>query len=241
MCHDGVPPGPPSASGCAGVGLMLTLHRASPVWATHAPQLWAAHSPHPQVLFSTETFAMGVNAPARTVVFQSLRCGHSLLLPGVSRAPLSSCCVLRFPCAPGFRCAAAGAVWTDSHQRLPPSLRTFLFAGSTMASHSATCCPGSTLRHADAAAGAAPCAPAQPRMRGRAQAASGPPCLPRCKHAFPWPLPTGNRKPLFVVARCLSWARRWRGGRGGAGWIQWVLWSSPAGMSCPKKWTSSAC
>lgn len=26
-----------------------------------------------KVLFSTETFAMGVNAPARTVVFQSLR------------------------------------------------------------------------------------------------------------------------------------------------------------------------
>ena len=26
-----------------------------------------------RVLFSTETFAMGVNAPARTVVFQSLR------------------------------------------------------------------------------------------------------------------------------------------------------------------------
>lgn len=26
-----------------------------------------------QVLFCTETFAMGVNAPARTVVFQSLR------------------------------------------------------------------------------------------------------------------------------------------------------------------------
>ena len=26
-----------------------------------------------KVLFSTETFAMGVNAPARTVIFQSLR------------------------------------------------------------------------------------------------------------------------------------------------------------------------
>ena len=26
-----------------------------------------------KVLFSTETFAMGVNAPARTVVFQSIR------------------------------------------------------------------------------------------------------------------------------------------------------------------------
>lgn len=26
-----------------------------------------------RVLFSTETFAMGVNAPARTVIFQSLR------------------------------------------------------------------------------------------------------------------------------------------------------------------------
>lgn len=32
-----------------------------------------SHSPAVQVLFSTETFAMGVNAPARTVIFQSLR------------------------------------------------------------------------------------------------------------------------------------------------------------------------
>ena len=45
----------------------------------HPHNLNTHHSKHKhttqctQVLFSTETFAMGVNAPARTVVFQSLR------------------------------------------------------------------------------------------------------------------------------------------------------------------------
>lgn len=44
-----------------------------------------------QVLFATETFAMGVNMPARTVVFDSIRkhdgTGFRNLLPGL--APLS--------------------------------------------------------------------------------------------------------------------------------------------------------
>lgn len=42
----------------------------------------------PQVLFATETFAMGVNMPARTVVFDSIRkhdgTGFRNLLPGLS-------------------------------------------------------------------------------------------------------------------------------------------------------------
>lgn len=41
-----------------------------------------------QVLFATETFAMGVNMPARTVVFDSIRkhdgTGFRNLLPGLS-------------------------------------------------------------------------------------------------------------------------------------------------------------
>lgn len=41
-----------------------------------------------QVLFSTETFAMGVNAPARTVVFQSLRCAWAGLWEFLSCSPL---------------------------------------------------------------------------------------------------------------------------------------------------------
>ena len=40
----------------------------------------------PQVLFATETFAMGVNAPAKAVAFSSLRKfdgkGFRMLLPG---------------------------------------------------------------------------------------------------------------------------------------------------------------
>jgi hypothetical protein len=50
----------------------------------HPPPIPLA--PHPQVLFCTETFAMGVNAPTRTVVFHSLRKhdgkGFRNLLPG---------------------------------------------------------------------------------------------------------------------------------------------------------------
>ena len=42
----------------------------------------------PQLLFATETFAMGVNMPARTVVFDSIRKhdgrGFRTLLPGMS-------------------------------------------------------------------------------------------------------------------------------------------------------------
>jgi hypothetical protein len=44
--------------------------------AVHAPQIHtykAICALHLQVLFCTETFAMGVNAPTRTVVFHSLR------------------------------------------------------------------------------------------------------------------------------------------------------------------------
>ncbi len=47
-----------------------------------------------QVLFATETFAMGVNMPARTVVFDSIRkhdgTGFRNLLPGKNSAPLLS-------------------------------------------------------------------------------------------------------------------------------------------------------
>lgn len=45
-----------------------------------------------QVLFATETFAMGVNMPARTVVFDSIRkhdgTGFRNLLPGLILSPL---------------------------------------------------------------------------------------------------------------------------------------------------------
>lgn len=45
-----------------------------------------------QVLFATETFAMGVNMPARTVVFDSIRkhdgTGFRNLLPGWMRSRL---------------------------------------------------------------------------------------------------------------------------------------------------------
>ena len=53
-------------------------------------------NPHAQVLFSTETFAMGVNAPARTVVFQSLRCG----------GPLFPLCLSPWPTRPVHVCFA---------------------------------------------------------------------------------------------------------------------------------------
>lgn len=47
-----------------------------------------------QVLFATETFAMGVNMPARTVVFDSIRkhdgTGFRNLLPGKNSASLLS-------------------------------------------------------------------------------------------------------------------------------------------------------
>lgn len=47
-----------------------------------------------QVLFATETFAMGVNMPARTVVFDNIRkhdgTGFRNLLPGFTPAALSS-------------------------------------------------------------------------------------------------------------------------------------------------------
>lgn len=50
------------------------------------PKLHLSHVVLPQVLFCTETFAMGVNAPTRTVVFHGLRKhdGRSFrtLLPG---------------------------------------------------------------------------------------------------------------------------------------------------------------
>lgn len=45
-----------------------------------------------KVLFATETFAMGVNMPARTVVFDSIRkhdgTGFRNLLPGKNTSPL---------------------------------------------------------------------------------------------------------------------------------------------------------
>lgn len=54
-------------------------------WAP-PPAQTPPHSVPPQVLFCTETFAMGVNAPTRTVVFHGLRKhdGRSFrtLLPG---------------------------------------------------------------------------------------------------------------------------------------------------------------
>ena len=54
------------------------------------------HRPYfAQVLFATETFAMGVNMPARTVVFDSIRkhdgCGFRNLLPGSVLSPVSVC------------------------------------------------------------------------------------------------------------------------------------------------------
>lgn len=46
-----------------------------------------------KVLFSTETFAMGVNAPAKTVVFQSLRKhdGKSFRCAGFTQEPPDTC------------------------------------------------------------------------------------------------------------------------------------------------------
>ena len=48
-----------------------------------------------KVLFATETFAMGVNMPARTVVFSQLRkpdgrSGFRDLFPGISRSRCST-------------------------------------------------------------------------------------------------------------------------------------------------------
>lgn len=55
------------------------------------PKTCPKPAPHlPQVLFATETFAMGVNMPARTVVFDSIRKhdgnGFRDLLPGAGPA-----------------------------------------------------------------------------------------------------------------------------------------------------------
>ena len=63
-----------------------------------------------KVLFSTETFAMGVNAPARTVVFQSLRKHDGKSFRRVTNQPQ-----VALPCH-AFHCTAlhrSNTAWED--------------------------------------------------------------------------------------------------------------------------------
>ena len=114
-----------------------------------------------------------------------------------------------------------------------------LNAGSTTASPSATCCRENTPRHACADVSglhAACCHPScnPASWRPALPATLGPP-VPACL-AAPF-------CPLHSTEPCTRahLARRWRGGRGGAGWTPSARLSLPAGTSCPKKLTSSAC
>lgn len=169
-----------------------------------------------KVLFSTETFAMGVNAPARTVIFQSLRwagwrvgvfgCVGVYTPPNMGADSVRGCVEERC-CLPPLPLPLPLGVCICECQflRLPHSLA---LAPVPFRAH-ALALNTQDKSHRPRPSTHLPCLPSPPLF----------PPLPFFSAIF-----SGSTTASRSAPCCPGNTRKWLAGRGGGGWTPWAAW-----------------